>query len=246
MIIDICVGVVALLSAIISFLRGFIREVLTIAGVVGGLAAAYFAGPMLSPVFRDWLKVGVEGAPQKLFDIIPMSIVADVSAYGAIFIIVVIILSVISHFTAGAAKAMGLGPVDRTLGVIFGLARALVLLGLLYLPFHLLMDQKTKDEVFKDSRTFYLIEKTADVIAGFLPDSEAAQDVKEEAAKGIKEKLMEQDILSDGKKRPAPAAPETPDPNNVPAEEPAAKTEGYQDQQRQKMDQLFEQPAYND
>src|SRR5688572_4012748 len=117
MIIDIVVGVVVVLSALISFMRGFIREVLTIAGVVGGLIAAYFGGPSLSPLFRDWLGVSADGEPAKLFDIVPMGLVADVTAYGAVFIIVVIILSVVSHFMAGAARAMGLGPVDRTLGV---------------------------------------------------------------------------------------------------------------------------------
>lgn len=240
MIIDICVGVIALLSAFISFLRGFIREVLTIAGVVGGLAAAYFAGPMLAPVFRGWLDVGVEGKPQKLFDIVPMSIVADAAAYGTIFIVVVIILSVVSHFTSGAAKAMGLGPIDRTLGVIFGLARALILLGLLYLPFHLLMDQETKDQIFKDSRTHFFIEKTADVIAGFLPESQDVEDAKDSAqqdmVKGIKEKLMDQDILSNGQEKPSSTEP-------PPAQ---TETEGYQEQQREKMDKLFEQPAYNE
>ena len=89
MIIDLVVGAIALISAIISFLRGFIREVLTIAGVVAGFFAAVFFGPKLSPVFDKWLGVtdDLEGA-KKLFDIIPMSIVADVCAYAVVFIFV--------------------------------------------------------------------------------------------------------------------------------------------------------------
>ncbi|MBN8522004.1 MAG: CvpA family protein [Alphaproteobacteria bacterium] len=243
MIIDIVVGVVALLSALISFMRGFIREVLTIAGVIGGLAAAYFCGPWLSPIFRNWLDVGVEGKPQKLFDIVPMSIVADASAYGAIFVIVVIILSVVSHFMSGAAKAMGLGPIDRTMGVIFGLARALILLGLLYLPFHLLMDKETKDEIFKDSRTHYLIEKTAEFIAGFLPDSDDVEESKDKAVNDIKDKLMEQNILADEKKTDDEAKQDMPSSSEPPPAK--TETEGYKEQQREKMNKLFEQPVYN-
>ena len=62
MIVDILVLAVLLISALIAFLRGFIREVLTITGVVGGLAAAYFGGPLLAPLMRGWLGVqeGVE------------------------------------------------------------------------------------------------------------------------------------------------------------------------------------------
>ena len=52
MILDILVTAVLLVSAIIAFFRGLILEVLTILGVVGGLAAAYFGGPIFSPTVR--------------------------------------------------------------------------------------------------------------------------------------------------------------------------------------------------
>lgn len=245
MIIDIVVGVVALLSALISFLRGFIREVLTIAGVVGGLVAAYFMGPALAPIFKDWLNAGPDDEPQKLFDIVPLSLVGDIAAYGTVFVIVVIILSVISHFTAGAAKAMGLGPIDRTLGVIFGIARAVILLGLLYLPFHLLMDQETKDEIFAGSRTHYIIEKTAAFMVQFLPES---QQVEETAQDKIKEKLKEQDILKrDDEKKTEEAAPADDKKDGTSAAPAKTGAEGYGEGQREKLDQLFEQkPAVNE
>lgn len=232
MIIDIIVGVVVLASALISFMRGFIREVLTIAGVVGGSLAAVFVGPTLAPTVREWFGV-VEGkpAPPKVLDIIPMEIVADVTTYGVIFIAIVIVISVISHFMSGAAKAMGLGPVDRTLGVIFGIARALLLLGLVYLPFHLLMDEKKKEEFFKDSQTHYFIEKISAVMAQYLPESD---DVKEQADDLIKKKLEDQDLLGGGQKKEEPGAPEAPLPE-------ATKQDGYKDEQRQKLIELFKE-----
>ncbi len=226
MIIDIFVGVVAVLSAIISFFRGFIREVLTIAGVAGGIFAAIAFGPALAPTLRGWLGAGEEAEePAKLFDLIPMSLIADIAAYGAVFIVVVIVISVISHFTAGAAKAVGLGPIDRTLGVIFGVVRALILLALLYLPFHLLMEQPTKDEYFGDSRSFFIIEKTSAFIASFLPDSE---EVEETAQDKIRDKLKEQDLLkSDEDDKPRKELLEL-------------KSEGYQEKQRDSLDALIE------
>lgn len=230
MIIDIIVGVVVLASALISFMRGFIREVLTIAGVIGGILAAIFVGPAFAPVVREWFGTG-DG--KKLFDIIPMEIVADATAYGVIFIAVVIVISVVSHFTAGAAKAVGLGPVDRTLGLMFGVARALLLLGLVYLPFHLLMTQERKEEFFGASNTHYFIEKISGVMASYLPDSEEAEETiqkgKEDAGDLFKKKLQDSELLNSGKKdaeKPAPA----------PAEE------GYQEEQREKLEQLFNEP----
>jgi len=232
MVIDIIVGVVVLASALISFMRGFIREVLTIAGVVGGILAAVFIGPMFAPTVREWFGTG-DG--KKLFDIIPMEIVADATTYGVIFIAVVIIISVISHFTAGAAKAVGLGPIDRTLGVIFGVARALILLGLVYLPFHLLMDEQRKEEFFADSRTHYFIEKVSATMAAYLPESDDTEEtIKEGAGDLFKKKLEEQDLLGTGKK---------PEPEAAPADPKPAEGEGYEDEQREKLEKLFNEPA---
>ena len=234
MIIDIIVGLVVISSALISFMRGFIREVLTIAGVVGGILAAVFVGPSLAPTVREWFGVTDEDDAKKLFDIIPMEIVADATTYGVIFIAVVIVLSVLSHFISGAAKAVGLGPVDRTLGVIFGVARALVLLGLVYLPFHLLMDEKRKEGFFEDSHTHYFIEKVSAEMARYLPESD---DVKKDIEEGtddlIKKKLEESDLLGTGKKKET--APEKP-----------AATEGYDEQERKRLDKLFNEPVTNE
>lgn len=237
MIIDIIVAVIVIASALISFMRGFIREVLTIAGVVGGILAAVFIGPTLAPTVRSWFGV-VEGQDTaKLFDIIPMEIVADATTYGVIFIGVVIVLSVISHFISGAAKAMGLGPVDRTLGVIFGVARAMILLGLVYLPFHLLMGADKKEELFKNSSSHYFIEKISATMAGYLPESEDVKDAAKAETEDFKKTLMEQNLLGTAKKskdEPKPATDAKPQ-----------EGEGYKDEQRERLDKLFNEPSVN-
>jgi len=250
MIIDIAVAIIVLISAFISFLRGFIREVLTIAGIIGGLAAAYFFGPMLTPIFKNWFGVPatLESADSetqeipKLFDLVPMDLVATISAYAAIFVIFVIIISIISHLTAGAVKALGLGPVDRTFGVIFGITRAIILLGLLYLPFHLLMSQDTKTGLFEESRTHLYIEKTAIFLAGFLPNSEEVQaridDVANEADKSLKSKLMEQELLE------GTSAKDIKEKlNNLTGDTKQKIEDGYNKDTRQELEQLFEQKA---
>lgn len=242
MIIDIVVGAIVVISAIISFLRGLIRETLTIAGVIGGFFAAVYFGPKLSPIYSNWLNVSDNTADiEKLFDIVPMNIVADICAYATVFIIVVIIISVISHFTAGAAKAMGLGPIDRTLGVIFGIARAFILLGLLYLPFHLLMDENSKAQYFADSKTHKIIEGTAEFMTRFLPSSQEVKGKVENVTEGeIKKKLFENEILYNGNSKPKkePAS----DPVEQTVEQPKPKTEtGYKKDERQELKDLFQQ-----
>jgi membrane protein required for colicin V production len=205
MIFDAVVLAAVIISAVVAFLRGFIRELLTIVGVVGGLAGAYFGGPVLQPVMRGWLGVQ-EGAEKadKLFDVIPMTIVADICAYGSIFLIVVILLSVASHFLAGAVKAVGLGPIDRILGILFGVARALLLMSLLYLPVYLLTGKEERNEwpVLQGSYSRSYIERGAEWIAGFLPQDTGAKadDAADKAGAKMKEtrqRLEDMEILKD-------------------------------------------------
>ena len=142
---DIFIIIVVLISAGVAFFRGLIREVLTIAGVIGGLAAAVLFGGSLIPMMEGFLGVGESEETKKLFDIIPYEYIAIALAYGAVFLGVIIGLSILSHFLTKAAASIGLGPIDRTLGIAFGIARAVLLLGVLYLPVHLMFSDKDKE-----------------------------------------------------------------------------------------------------
>ena len=241
MIVDILVLAVLLISALIAFLRGVIREVLTITGVVGGLAAAYFGGPLLAPHMRGWFGVEEGIEPERLFGVLPYDIVADALSYGATFIVVVIVLSILSHFLAEGAKSVGLGAVDRSLGFVFGLLRGVVLLGLLYLPVHLFIDEESKESWFASSKTHFYLERTSSVLAEFIPE-----DAVEEAGKNIetieevsetRKKLEEIQLLK--QEGEAPQSPLTE------PEGPVKNNEGYSDEFRQKMDKLFEEEHEN-
>ena len=95
------------------------------------------------------------------------------------------------------SKSMGLGPIDRTLGVFFGLARGILLLGLIYLPFHLLMDEQSKTQYFSDSKSFTYIERTSNYLSEFLPESKDIENKIDDIEKDtIKKKLFDNDILS--------------------------------------------------
>lgn len=224
--IDIGVLLVLLISAGVSFFRGFIREVLTIVGVIGGLLAALMFGKSLAPIVRGWFGIVDGQEPDKLFDILPMTIVADGCAYVGIFLIVFIILQLFSHFISASAKAVGLGPVDRTLGVFFGLARGLLLLAILYLPFNAIVPEENKKSWFEGSVTAIYIQATSNWLASFLPDS------KEEAISETREKLQDMDILkSDGQKSDEPQAIR---------EQSSGNEDGYTEKARENLENLIE------
>lgn len=219
MIFDIIVIAALLISCLIAFLRGFIREVLTIIGVLGGAAAAVLVGPKVAPVVKAWLdhhkkKAEVSGDAtaqahahaDRLFGILPYDMAADAIAYGGIFVVVVIILSIVSHLLSGWAKKIGLSAVDRTLGVLFGIARAMVLLALPYYAVAAVTGKATMDKWFEGSHTRPYVAMTADAIGGMLPKSVSADLNKaadKAAAKGeatmenaTREKLEQMNVLN--------------------------------------------------
>ncbi|MBP7722638.1 MAG: CvpA family protein [Alphaproteobacteria bacterium] len=232
MIFDVIVLIITLISAFIAFLRGLIREVLTIFGVVGGLAAAWYAGPMLLPYMKDWLGVKEGAEPEKLLGVLPYDILAVILAYGIIFIVVALVLSIVSHILAETARAIGLGPVDRTLGVIFGIARGILLVSIPVMVMQLITSDEQREEWFKDSKTYFYVDQVSVALLDMVPDStvekfkEDAETIKESAS--TREKLQQMDILKGG----APREEELP-----PAE---SGTEGYTNEFRDEMDQLFE------
>lgn len=222
LLVDLGVVLILLISAGVSFFRGFIREVLTIFGMIGGIIAAMTLGGMVRPFVQGWFGITEGKDPGKLFDLIPMTIAADVTAFGGIFLIVFILLQVVSYFLSGAAHAVGLGPVDRTLGVFFGIARGILLLGIIYLPFHLILSEDKKEEWLSSSKTYVYLDGIAGWLAGFMP--EAAAESREGHAK---DKAKPFDFLGKGDQSEAESLPSS------------APDSGYSSQERGSLNGLI-------
>jgi len=105
------IGVFAVSMALGAW-RGLVREVVSILGwVIAFLAANLFAGP-LGPAMPD---------------AIPTPELKLAAAYAAIFILAVIVTSLAGLLLSKIVSAVGLGGLDRTLGALFGGARAALL-----------------------------------------------------------------------------------------------------------------------
>lgn len=226
---DIAVAVVVLISVIIAVLRGFIREILTIFALVGAFASAYVFGPMLFGTTDGWL--GVQDTPEEsqvLFDIVPYSALSYGLSYAIVGIGAFIVLSIFSHIISKSVHSIGLGALDRALGAVFGLARAVLVLGLLYLlPYHIIEDEQ-KEEYFNDSQTHVYLEATSRFIDGYMP--KVAKDQVEEGSEVVKaisetrQKMEEMEILS----------------GDQDAQEQSLPSNGYTDEFRDGFDQIIE------
>lgn len=226
--VDIGVILVLFISAGVSFFRGFIREVLTVLGVFGGAFAAFMFGGQLRPFMAGLFGITEGEEAGKFFDLIPKTLAADVVAYASIFLLVFIILQLLSYFLSATVRALGLGPVDRTLGVFFGIARGILLLGILYLPLKLILPENNKQDWLGSSKTMFFVEQVSDFLSSFMPQDKK---VKEEI-ETTRDKLKAIDVL--GNKRIAPDKTDDKNP-------PAPQIEGYDNKAREGIEKLLQQ-----
>jgi membrane protein required for colicin V production len=113
------------LSAVLAFARGFVRESLSIIGwIVAAIAGFYFA-PMIEPLMRE--------IPY-LRDVIGTNCELGLLAgFAVAFAVALILIAFITPLLAGAVQNSALGPIDQGLGFLFGIVRGvlLVVIGLI-------------------------------------------------------------------------------------------------------------------
>jgi len=214
---DSIVAIVILLSVIFAFFRGFVREMLTIVNLGGASAAAYFFSPMLKAPFAEWLGAkpdvpqgAMDKAPEaaKIFGVFPPEIMAWFLSYAAVFFGVFLILTLAGLYISGAIKAMGLGGLDKTMGVVFGAVRGALLVFLVYLPFGYFMVPSQYPEWAKNSIAVTYLQQAYEWGNDYMQGKEeAAKDEPEPEPDSLAGKLK---ALADdmAKKKKAAAAQE--------------------------------------
>jgi membrane protein required for colicin V production len=116
--IDMIVMAVIGISALIAFLRGFVREMLTIGSWIGAALVALYGFPLAKPKFEQWIS---------------SKLAADIVCGISLFLVSLIVLSIFSHMIARFVRGSALTAVDRSLGLLFGLVRGAILVSLAYM-----------------------------------------------------------------------------------------------------------------
>ena len=101
------------LSLVLGMWRGIVQEVLSLAGWV----AAFYVSQMYAPMAAAWLPM--EGSSQML---------RYAAGFVAVFVAVLVATVLVSWVVKKLVSAVGLGPLDRLLGSLFGLMRGVVIL----------------------------------------------------------------------------------------------------------------------
>lgn len=109
---DVGVGVLVLISAILATARGFTREILSLATWAGSAAIAGYAYFFHKEIARGYIQE---------------PLIADIVTIGGTFLVALIILHLITMRIADFVVDSRIGPLDRTLGFVFGVARGVLI-----------------------------------------------------------------------------------------------------------------------
>jgi membrane protein required for colicin V production len=137
-------AIIILISSILAFSRGLVRELMAILGWVGAAIAAYYFAPGVQPLVKELPVVG-----EFLSDSCELSVVA---AFAGVFVIGLIVAALFTPLFSGAVQRSALGGIDQALGFLFGAARGVLLIAVAFIVYdRVLSDQAIP--MIDDSRT---------------------------------------------------------------------------------------------
>lgn len=217
-VLDIVVIVVVLISAVLAMVRGFVREVLSIASWVAAAAAAYFFYKPVVPLVQPYVESGT---------------VATIVAAAAIFFIALIVASYITMRISDFVIDSRVGAVDRVFGFAFGAARGILLLVIALLFFNWLVPQPPA--WVTTARSKPVLDDIGERLMASLPEDAEATILKRLKGEGT----GAGDVI---------APPEAGEPaSRPPAEGDEQDSDAdYQNDTRQGLDQLIENSGAGD
>jgi membrane protein required for colicin V production len=113
--IDIAVLVVVGISAVFGLWRGLVKEVLSVFAWVAAIVVARLYSPHLAPVFES---------------VTDSDTARYVLAFAILCVITLIIGALANHFMARLVSMAGLQMTDRLLGIVFGVARGVLIMAI--------------------------------------------------------------------------------------------------------------------
>jgi membrane protein required for colicin V production len=159
---------IILISGIMAFARGLLREVFSIVAFIGAALAAlylrHFVVPLLAGMFQP-------------------PIVAEIAAAILVFLVVFIVITVFTSMLAKAVhQSAEIGMLDRLAGLAFGVLRGVLILALFVLLMRHITGapQAPMPAWLTQARLYPILEKAAVTLESVIP--EARNYIREKAA----------------------------------------------------------------
>jgi|SRR4051794_17569798 len=177
---DIILIGVMLISALLAMIRGFMREVLSIAAWVIAALVTLYSFSKLLPLAKTYFN---------------NDIVAYAVVIGGVFLGTLLVVSVITVRFSDMVLDSRVGALDRTMGFLFGLARGLVIVVVAFLFFAWLVPDRSQPEWIRSAKSRVVLQGTGDWLMSMLPE-----DLDATISKRLKKPKPEEDESAPGQR----------------------------------------------
>jgi len=151
---DILLLSVMLISGILAMIRGFMREVLSIAAWGAAAVATILLYGRLLPIAKANIS---------------SDIVATAAVVGGVFLLTLLVVSILTVRISDMILDSRIGALDRTLGFLFGLGRGLVIVVVAFVFFAWLVPPGKQPEGVRNAKSRVVLENTGEWLQALLP-----------------------------------------------------------------------------
>lgn len=192
---DVAVVLVIVVSGLLAFFRGLVHEVLAVISWIGAVMATLYGFSYVRPYTTE---------------LITVPLIADMVAGTGIFLVTLVVLSLLTNLVSHRIRSSALGPLDRSLGLVFGFLRGSVLIAVAWLLFTMLLPREDHPAWITEAKVRPLVERGTVLLVSILPERLRGElGEKSDAAKtGIEDLKQLQDfqnLLNPPAKGDAPA-----------------------------------------
>jgi membrane protein required for colicin V production len=152
---DIIVLSVMLLSGLLAMIRGFMREILSIAAWATAAVATLYAFPRLLPQAKTYFQNDT---------------IAAIAVIAGVFIGTLVVATIITSKISDMVLDSRIGALDRTLGFLFGLGRGLLIVVVAFLFFAWLVPDKQQPDWVRTAKSLSVLQSTGNWLMSMLPD----------------------------------------------------------------------------
>jgi len=153
-ILDLVLLGVMLISGLLAMVRGFMREILSIAAWGAAALATLYSFSKLLPTAKTYFN----------------DTIASVVVVAGVFVGTLIVVSIITVRISDMILDSRIGALDRTLGFLFGLARGLLIVVVAFLFFSWLVPEKQRPDWVTGAKSRVVLQGTGDWLMSLLPD----------------------------------------------------------------------------
>lgn len=122
--VDAGVAILILISGVLAYSRGFVREAMAIVGWVGATIVAFIFADQVEPLVRQIPILG-----DFIGDSCELAIIA---AFAAVFAVALVVVSIFTPLFSSVVQRSALGGIDQGLGFFFGVLRGIILVAVAF------------------------------------------------------------------------------------------------------------------